>query len=133
MKKKKFSILSVIILLLFILLYMFFIYSNGFDITIKNKTNVQIDGLRLTYNGIKKDIEIPSIKSNAVYSININPQEEFGENSMKIYYMDKLGNRNEETIIGYFEKGYSGKVFIDIVSIDLSEKITFKVTEKMLE
>ena len=132
MKKFLYLIMIAFVLLFIFLFYPFIMGSSGFDITIKNHTDLQIEGLKITYHNIEKEIEIPAIKPDASYSINIDPKEDFGENSMTLYYHDQKGNRHDETIIGYFEKGYSGKVNIEILSIDSNRELTLKVEEKIL-
>ena len=128
-KKRGLIILLICISIILILIGSFFyvVQSKGFDITIRNSTNSTISGLKITYINIKEDIQIPNIESEKIFKIKIKPTENFDENDMKIYYFDNKKNKQEETIIGYFEKGYSGKVTINIESIDANGKIKFKI------
>lgn len=107
-----------------------FIFTSGFDISIVNQTSSKISGLKITYLSAAKDIIVPDINANSQVKLNVNPSENFGENSMKIYYFDKAGNRHEETIVGYFEKGYSGKSNAEIKSIDDAGILIVKVKEE---
>lgn len=49
---------------------------------------------------------------------------------MKIYYFDKSNIRHDEILVGYFEKGYSGKVYVEINSIDKDGKLDLIVYKK---
>lgn len=85
---------------------------DGFDISVENETNKKVSGLYLTYDNIKLDIKIPSIAPSEKYTLNVNPNENFDEASLKLEYKDTKGNLQTEYVIGYFEKGYSGKAVI---------------------
>jgi hypothetical protein len=105
-----------------------FIFLNeGFDITINNNMDITLSGLKITYEKTTKDIDIPSITAHENFKINVLPSENFSENAMKIYYIDNQGNRQEEYIVGCFEKGYKGKVIVDINSVDKDGKLLIKV------
>lgn len=103
----------------------------GFNLEIKNNTSENISGLSITYKGIAKDIHLPEIEPGKIYKININPKEDFRENSMIIYYKDKVGYVQRNTLIGYFEKGYKGKVKVNINSQDKKGLIIMQVEEKI--
>ncbi|WP_138205606.1 DUF4097 domain-containing protein [Haloimpatiens lingqiaonensis] len=103
----------------------------GFDIEIKNNTSENIKGLTITYEGIVKDIQLPEIQVGKTYKINVNPKENFSENHMIIYYKDKRGVVQKNTLIGYFEKGYSGKVKVNIKSQDKNGLIIMQIAEKI--
>lgn len=104
---------------------------DGFNIEIKNNISENIRGLTITYQGIDKDIELPEIEAGKTYKINVNPKEDFGENSMIIYYKDKSGFVQKNTLIGYFEKGYNGKVNVNINSQDKNGLIIMQIQEKL--
>lgn len=105
--------------------------TSGFNIEIKNNTSENIRGLAITYQGITKDIALPEIKAGETYKLNINPQEDFSENSMIIYYKDKRGYIQKNTLIGYFEKGYNGKVKVNINSRDENGLIIMQIQENI--
>lgn len=107
--------------------YKIFQDSKGIHITIGNETNETISGLRITYNNITEDILIPSINSQMKYDINVEPKEEFTENQMKLYYVDRDKKIHEEIILPYFEKGYRAQVFMRIKAIDSDGVITFEI------
>lgn len=50
---------------------------------------------------------------------------------MIIYYKDKRGYVQRNTLIGYFEKGYRGKVKVNINSQDKNGLIIMQVEEKI--
>ena len=128
MSRKRLYILGAALLIFLLFTSIKFIaFTTGFDITINNNTNITVSGLKITYEKITKDIDIPALSAGKKLEINVSPTEDFSENSMKIYYSDKQGNRQEECIVGYFEKGYRGKVIVDINSVDENGKLLFKV------
>lgn len=105
----------------------------GFDVMIHNKTEVAIEGLFLTYNNIQSDIQIPPVGTGEKITINVNPTEKFGENSMRLYYRDHNGKIHKETVFGYFEQGYFGQAFVTLKEIDEKGLITMEIVEKMFE
>lgn len=130
---KKTVIITVAIVFLVALsftVYTFLNSSKGFEILINNNTNKEISGLNITYNNITKDITVPNILPQSNFKFNINPKENFGENTMKMYYYDKTNKKHEEILVGYFEKGYRGKVYIEINSINDNGKLEVKVDQK---
>ncbi|WP_423410336.1 hypothetical protein AABM38_10570 [Heyndrickxia sp. MSNUG] len=105
----------------------------GFDVIIQNETEVDVEGLYLTYNNIHSDIQIPTVRQGDKITINVNPTEEFGENSMSLYYKDHNGKIHQETVFGYFEKGYFGHAVVTFEDIDEDGLIKMKMVEKMFE
>lgn len=133
MDKRNIFIVVIVLLLIISGLISYKVYSNkhiGFDIEIKNNTGVNISGLTITYKGIVKDLELPEIEAGKIYKFNINPKEDFSENSMIIYYKDKRGYIQRNTLISYFEKGYNGRVNVNINSQDKNGLIIMQVQEK---
>ncbi|WP_129689010.1 hypothetical protein [Gottfriedia acidiceleris] len=107
----------------------YFLFQSGFDIKIKNLTNKEVTGIYLTYDNRKSDIKIPKIASQNDYKLNVNPSKDVGESSMRLQYKDNKGKLHTETVIGYFEGGYSGNILITIKSIDEDGKLKFKIKE----
>lgn len=132
---KRITILSIIVLVLIcsgVIAYKFGISGHtGFDIEIKNDTSENVKGLIITYKGIIKDIELPQIEVGKTYKINVNPKENLGENTMIIYYKDKRGIIQKNTLIGYFEKGYRGKVNVKVNSEDENGLLIMQIQEKV--
>ena len=104
----------------------------GLAITIENNTQIDVTGLQISYEHITKDIEIPDIKAGTSYRLVVNPTENFGENHMLLYYLDKTGTKQSEIIVGYFEKGYSGKVNVKIKSVNDKGVFQLDVDEDIL-
>ncbi|MEH7444542.1 hypothetical protein V7201_19695 [Bacillus sp. JJ1122] len=105
----------------------------GFDVIIQNETEVDVEGLYLTYNNIRSDIQILPVGPGEKITINVNPTEEFGENSMSLYYRDHNGKIHQETVFGYFEQGYFGQAIITLEEIDEDGLISMEIVEKMFE
>ncbi len=130
--KKVYIITSAILLgiIIIALVVIFYNGSNrGFEIQINNQTGMQIEGLKITYNGLNEDISIRPIKPASTYTFNIKPKEASVGSSLIIYYFDKSGNRHEKILVERFEKGNWGRVLLDITSIDEYNKITFLIRE----
>ena len=92
--------------------------SNDIEVTIINKTGTDLNKLYLTYNAISSDIRVPQVEAHSERFIEITPTEEFGENSMELYYDDANGDTHRVTVIGYFEKGYHVESTITIKTVD---------------
>lgn len=132
LNKKILSIVKVLLLVLLVFIVFKSINAyQGIDVTIKNNTDVAISELKITYEDISKDIDIPSIPAHKELKINIIPSENFSEGAMKIYYINSKGNRQEEYIVGYFEKGYSGEVIAEINSVVENGNLLFKVNNQV--
>jgi hypothetical protein len=130
--KKGFALVVVFILILIAVVYID-IEPAGFDITIKNETAEEITDLNITYNEIIEEIKIPPIAPGGEYKLTVRPKEEFGENSMTMYYLDTAGLKREETIFGYFEEGYYGEATIVLNSVDQQGEIQMTISEKMFD
>ncbi|MGJ9386126.1 hypothetical protein [Salipaludibacillus sp. CF4.18] len=126
---KKFLVIITILLLGFIGLSKYIFAQDGFDIKVINQTNKDISGIYLTYDHIKSDIIVPSVEQGEVYKLNVNPTETFVENAMKLQYKDKEEKLHTEYVIGYFEKGYSGKAEITIKSVDENGKLDIEIVQ----
>jgi hypothetical protein len=130
--KMKKIIVSIIVLIIGALGFASYkLGQDGFDITVENKTNKEVSGLYLTYENIKSNIKIPFLALGDKYTINVNPNEEsnddFSEAALKLEYKDNKGDLHTEYVIGYFEKGYSGKAVINIKSVDESGKLEAEI------
>lgn len=125
------TLVSILLLvLLFFINFDFSIFSDSFKIKFKNTTDSSISELKITYEMINEDIAIPTIKANSSLDIEITPTENFDENAMKLYYFDNKGSKHEEFLVGYFEKGWGGRVYVDIIEIDSNGKLTLEIVNK---
>lgn len=135
MKKKYYIAIGTVLIGLFLLAAPFSKVSrflgirDGFNVTIYNNTNYEINGLKITYHHITKDIEVPMIEPGGKTTLNIIPKEHFNENQMKIKYENSNGNKQDIVIVGYFEKGYSGVITIKVSSKDSGGFLDFDVHE----
>lgn len=102
----------------------------GLDIKIKNKTNEEISGLQLTFAHNDRGIEIPSITPGEKYKLNVNPNDDFSESALVLQYVDNLGELHTEYVIGYFEKGYSGRCTITIKSVDQNGQLSLEIDKR---
>lgn len=130
--KKRAVIISAILLGLIITALVVIFYNGsgrGFEIRLNNQTGFQIEGLKITYDGIKEDMAIKPIKPASTFTFNIKPQDASEGSSLKIYYFDKSGSRHEKILVERFEKGNWGRVLLDITSINNNYIITLLIRE----
>jgi len=132
MKKKIMLFMIPFITLVTIFIY-HFLFHDGIDIKVQNQTDKEISGLYITYDEIKSDVKIPSLKPNEKYKLNVshskNSNEEFDEGAMVLKYMDKEGKIHTEYISGYIERGYSGFANIKITDVEENGKLKMKITD----
>ncbi|SFC35452.1 hypothetical protein SAMN05443252_10318 [Bacillus sp. OV322] len=114
---------------------LFYISQRGLDIKVQNQTNKEIAGLYVTYNHIKKDISIPPIAAKSSYKLHVDPvktsKADFNEGALKIVYKDLKGNMHSETVLGYFERSYSGDAVVKIKSVDRDGVLAIKINERV--
>lgn len=114
-------------------LTVFMLLQSSMAVLINNNTDEDITNLTLTYEGIKSDIEVPTIKSGEFTVIEIDPEEQaddsFDEASLELQYIDDTGKNNSETVFGYFEMGYSGDAEVTITNKDNNGVYTIEVDE----
>ncbi|WP_226793092.1 hypothetical protein [Bacillus sp. B1-b2] len=121
MKKKivigsSFLILGIITILLFLRFR-----EEGINITVNNNTPNDIEGLYLTYSQLDDDIKLPKVLSESNMSLTFEP--DVNESNLILYYYDKEGEKQEEYIIGYFNRGYDAKVNIEINEVEDDGKL----------
>ncbi|MEH7452639.1 hypothetical protein [Gottfriedia acidiceleris] len=126
---KKILVIIAILITGIVGIKVYFLFHSGFDIKIKNQTNINVTGIYLTYDHFKNDIKIPTIASHKDYKLNINPSKDVGESTMELQYKDNKGKLHTESVIGYFEGGYSGNILITIKSVDDDGKLKIKIKE----
>lgn len=127
--KKKFIIMFLLILIVLIFAGISFFNKNqSIVITFRNNTNYYVENLKLNYTNLKNDINIPTIKPNDTYCLifDSSSNDDFYEGSMKIYYIEKDNKKVEKVVIPYFERGYKGKVDINIESDNNNFKFDIK-------
>ncbi len=108
------------------------ISGQGFDITVANRTDTNAEGLKIICSNNRKGISLPVVKAHSSVSINVNPDGDFREDSMHLYYFDKKGEKHDEVIIGYFEKGYAGTVKAEIKNIKNDGIMSLHIYERDL-
>lgn len=132
MSKKNKLIVGIVILFILIVVGVFkFTVSSGYKISITNNTNKTVEKLELKYRdgNIIQSISQIEGKNSWKYTVDTNSIE--GENSIILEYKDNKGNSYEEYVVGYLEKGYSGKVNVVINNIGQDGKLTIQTIEKI--
>lgn len=129
--RSKLIILVIGVIFCAIAILLLFKGPTGFAVTIENNTQIDVTGLQISYEHITKDIVVPDIKAGTSYRLVVNPTENFGENQMLLYYLDKNGTKQSKILVGYFEKGYSGKVNVRIKSVNDKGVFELEVDEEI--
>jgi hypothetical protein len=126
-------IVAIFIFLLIVVSYFYYKFGHeGIIVTIQNQTNSKISGLKITYQYSTKDLEIPEISANSTYKTVIDPTETFGENQLHLYYFDKNGLKVSEKLVGYFEKGYDGRVNVKIKKINQAGRMKMQIKDDVM-
>lgn len=99
----------------------------GINVVIGNETDKKIDGLKLMYENITEDISIPSIEPKVQNNIKLEPKEDFKENKLKLYYLDKSGVVHDEVLVPSFKKGENMTVYVRIKEISEDGIMDFEV------
>lgn len=136
MKKKKslFVLVSVSIIPVTIVVFIsILLFKVGIDIRLSNQTNNEISGLYITYDEIKSDVKIPTLKPKENYILEVsdgkNSNENFDEAALLLEYKDKNGKLHREYIVGYIERGYSGFANIKITDMDENGKLKMEIMD----
>lgn len=91
-----------------------FRFNSSYKVVIKNESNTDVYDIEISFkdgNGNYTIIEnIDGIKSDDSFTARFYTDEVSGENSVVLRYEDSKGEYKEEILVGYLEKGYSGKV-----------------------
>jgi hypothetical protein len=124
---KKRWIIAAILIVVGIIVYIFFNNSytqiKGFKLTFENSTGDRVEGIYLTCAGISKDIDVPALEPNTKTVVKVQPKN-YGENSLELYYKDKQGSVNKQTIVGYFEESYgNGYVEVKVENVEADGKL----------
>lgn len=123
--RKKRNIRNIIIAIIVIIVFIFnMLGNNRITLIINNETSKNIDYLKLNYTGLKKDIDIPTIKSNDNIKYKVDINNDFKEGSMNIYYVDDNNKKVKFILVGYFEKGYKDTIYVRIKEINDKIEIT---------
>ncbi|QDP41091.1 hypothetical protein [Radiobacillus deserti] len=124
-----FGLSTIIAILLFDILF-----DQSFNIKIENKTTQKIEGLRLTFTHAAEDIPVPVIQPGDTITLALKPNEHipssFSESSLTLSYQDADLEVQEETIIGYLEKGYTGKADITIKRVNSEGELELDIASK---
>lgn len=129
MRKKNKIIIGVLILFLLGVISIYkFSFSSGYKISITNNTNKTIEKLELKYKVGNIIQSISQIEPKKSWKDTIDTKKIQGENAIILTYKDNKGNSYEEYVVGYLEKGYSGKANVVINNIDENGKL--KITIK---
>lgn len=126
-KKNKIIIGALIVFLLGVIGIVKFSFSSGYKISIDNNTNETVENLNLKYKVGNTIQTVSQIKSKKSWKDTIDTNIIQGENAIILTYKDNKGNFYEEYVVGYLEKGYSGKANVVINKIDENGKLEIEV------
>ncbi len=126
-KKNKIMIGVLIVFLLGVIGIVKFNFTSGYKISITNDTNKTITNLELKYKVGDIIQTISQIQSKKSWKDTIDTNNIQGENVIILTYKDNKGNSYEKYVVGYLEKGYSGKASVVINKIDENGKLEIEV------
>lgn len=126
-KKNKIMIGVLIVFLLGVIGIVKVNFTSGYKISITNDTKKTITNLELKYKVGNTIQTISQIQSKKSWKDTIDTNSIQEENSIILTYKDNEGNSYEEYVVGYLEKGYSGKVSVVINKIDENSKLEIEV------
>ncbi|WP_175637770.1 hypothetical protein [Metabacillus schmidteae] len=135
MKKIKLIIfvLILIIPITIVVLFNIVLFKVGIDIRVSNQTDNEISGLYVSYDEIKSEVKIPTLKPKENYILEVsdskNSNENFDEAALLLEYKDKSGKLHREYIVGYIERGYSGFANIKITDKDENGKLKVEIMD----
>lgn len=130
MSKKNKIITSIVILLLLGVTGIYkFSFSSGYKISITNNTNKTVEKLELKYKVGNIIQTISQIESKKTWKNTIDTNSIQGENAIILTYKDNKDNVYEEYVVGYLEKGYSGKANVVINNINKNGKLEITIKE----
>lgn len=130
---KKITLLVIAAIILgTILIVLFNIFTQvGIDIKIKNETNKEISGLYITYEEIKSNVEIKSLKPGEKVKINIrdskHSSDDFDEAALLLEYKDDNGKVHTEYLVGYMERSYWGFVNVKIKKFNENGRLNMDI------
>lgn len=126
-KKNKIVIVALIVFILGVIGIIKFSFISGYKISITNNTNKTVENLELKYKVGNIIQTISQIESKKYWKYIIDTNSIQGENAIILTYKDNKGNFYEEYVVGYLEKGYSGKANVVINKIDENGKLEIEV------
>ena len=126
-KKNKIIIDLLILFLLGVVGICKFSFNSGYKISITNNTNKTVEKLELKYKFANIIQTISQIESKKSWKGAIDTNNIQGENAIILTYKDNKGNSYEEYVVGYLEKGYSGKANVVINKIDENGKLEITI------
>ncbi|KEZ53212.1 hypothetical protein [Metabacillus indicus] len=131
MKRWLVNLMIALLLVILFVLPVRGMFSSAITITITNQSEHQLDEMEISYFYNEEKILIPSLEPKETYQLKITPSEKFSESSINLFYRDKNGKQLEETIVGYFEKGYQGSAEVTAMSMQSSGEIIFETEEDL--
>ncbi|HVJ48635.1 hypothetical protein [Desulfitobacterium sp.] len=132
MLKNKFSYILIAIIPVAIIICVFALISyssRGITLSINNKTDETISGLKIIYSSSNNNTEVPEILPKKMYKTKLLLPNNFTEGSIKIFYLDKLGNDHEEYLVDYIEKGYKEQINVTVNSVDENNVLSLQVNK----
>ncbi|WP_459480959.1 hypothetical protein [Clostridium saccharoperbutylacetonicum] len=126
-RKIKFILFALVIFLLVVIGILKFNFSSRYKISITNNTNKTIENLELRYKVGDIIQNISQIESKKSWKGTIDTNSIQGENAIILTYQNNKGTSYEEYVVGYLEKGYSGKADVVINKIDENGKLEMEV------
>lgn len=111
----------------------FLMAQSNLEIVLNNDTDKELSGLVLSYEGIKEDIEIPSIAAGKteVASIDVKQQsdDDFSKAELLLIYTDDAGETHRETVMEQMEAGERADAEVTIEAIENDGKLKMDIQD----
>ena len=126
-KKSKIITCILILSLLVVVIMAKMNFNRGYKISITNDSNKTVEKLELKYKSGNKIQTISKIEPEKSWKYTVDTSILQGENAIILSYKDNMGNSYKEYVVGYLEKGYSGKTNVIINNIDENGKLEIEL------
>jgi hypothetical protein len=127
MSKKNIIIMIIMLLVVLLVFIMAMRFDSGYKIKIINNTDMIVTNLELKYKVGTTIQSIPQVEPKKSWEYTIDTSNINGENAVILTYRDNSDNLYEESVIGYLEKGYEGKVDVFINEINENGKLEIEI------
>lgn len=118
MNKRIKIIIWVVVVCIMIFLCFHYVFINGYGVTIQNHTNKTLENMEIKFQSGSTIQTIAKIEPKKSWKYTVNTEVIEGENAILLVYKDKKGNPHKETLVGYVEKGYSGRTKLIVRDVD---------------
>lgn len=115
---KNLAKIAAAVIIILITVFVFTSKSTTFEVTFENNCGETTTDFFLFFTNATTPHSVSNLAPNDTYVTTMKYEEEQVEDSLRLFYHDYNGNKNEIILIKSFRKGYKGELTIDIIDID---------------